>query len=83
MDGLVDEENPQVIIEPYGTLSAEMNGDELKPGAPIVIKSVTFQDKKEEGDTTSLEIMRKVRETKKARMAAARGMRPSERRADN
>jgi hypothetical protein len=77
-DGLEDQEHPKVIIEPYGTLSAEMTG-ELKPGAPIVIKSATFQDGKEEGDPTSLEIMRKIRETKRARIAAEKGMRPAER----
>ena len=73
-DGLEDQEHPKVIIEPYGTLSAEMTG-ELKPHAPIVIRSATFQDGKEEGDPTSLEIMRKIRETKRAE----RGMRPAER----
>jgi hypothetical protein len=76
-DGLEDEDNPKVIIEPYGTLSAEMTG-ELKRDTPIVIKSATFQDGKEEGDATSLEIMRKIRETKRARIAAERGMPPAE-----
>ena len=67
-DGLEDEEHPKVIIEPYGTLSAEMTG-ELRPGNPLMIKSATFQDGKEEGDPTSLEIMRKIREEKRARIA--------------
>jgi len=68
-DGLEDEEHPKVIIEPYGTLSAEMTG-ELTPGAPIVVASATFQDGKEEGDSTSLEIMRKIRKTKREQIAA-------------
>jgi hypothetical protein len=71
-DGLEDEEHPKVIIEPYGTLSAEMTG-ELKPGKPIVIASATFQDGKEEGDALSLEIMRKIRKTRSAQIAAERG----------
>lgn len=77
-DGLEDEEQPKVIIEPYGTLNAEMAG-ELKPGVPLVITSATFQEGKEEGEPTSLEIMRKIRETKKARIAAEKGIRPGER----
>ena len=68
-DGLEDEDHPKVIIEPYGTLSAEMTG-ELTPGAPIVVASATFQDGKEEGDATSLEFMREVRKTKRAQRAA-------------
>ena len=77
-DGLVDEQNPVVIIEPFGTLSAEMVG-ELKEGAPIVIKSAAFQDKKEEGDPLSLQMMRQVRQTDRARRAAERQMRLLER----
>jgi hypothetical protein len=77
-DGLEDEEHPKVVIEPYGILNAEMTG-ELKPGAPLVITSATFQDRNEEGDATSLEIMRKIRETKRAQMAAEKGTRPAER----
>lgn len=77
-DGLEDEEHPKVIIEPYGTLNAEMAG-ELRPGVPIVITSATFQGGTEEGDSTSLEIMRKIRETRRAQIAAERGMRPEER----
>jgi hypothetical protein len=77
-DGLEDEEHPKVIIEPYGILSAEMTG-ELKPGAPLVIASAMFHDGKEEGDARSLEIMRKIRETKRARIAAEKGTRPAER----
>jgi hypothetical protein len=72
-DGLEDEQHPKVIIEPYGTLSAEMAG-ELKPGVPIVIRSATFQSGKEEGDSTSLEIMRKIREAKRARIRTEREM---------
>lgn len=77
-DGLEDEEQPKVIIEPYGALSAEMTG-ELTPGKPIVIASATFQDGKEEGDALSLEMMRKTRKTIRARIEAERGMRPAER----
>lgn len=59
-DGLEDDENPTVIIKPYGTLSAEMSG-ELEPAKPIVITAAVFDDEKEEGVKTSLELMHKVR----------------------
>jgi len=77
-DGLEDEEHPKVIIEPYGTLSAEMTG-ELTPGAPIVVASATFQDGKEEGDATSLDFMRKVRKTERAQRAAEKKAQSAER----
>lgn len=66
-DGLEDDQNPRVIIEPYGTLSAEMAG-ELTPGHPIVITAAIFDDKKEEGDKTSLDRMHRIRARKKARL---------------
>jgi hypothetical protein len=76
-DGLEDGDHPKVIVEPYGMLSAEMTG-ELKPGAPLVIASATFTDGKEEGDAVSLDVMRRIRETKKARAAAEKAMRSAE-----
>lgn len=73
-DGLEDDENPTVIIEPYGTLSAEMSG-ELDPGKPIVITAAIFDDKKEEGEKSSLDLMHKVRLRQRAVLKArkARG----------
>lgn len=65
-DGLEDEDNPIVIIEPYGTLTAEMRG-ELTRDAPIVISAATFEDGTEEGDETSLKFMRKIRVRERAR----------------
>jgi hypothetical protein len=63
-DGLEDDENPTVIIEPYGSLTAEMSG-ELEAAKPIVITAAVFDDKKEEGVKASLELMHKVRARQK------------------
>jgi hypothetical protein len=68
-DGLEDEERPTVIIEPYGTLTAEMNG-ELTPGNPIVITAAIFDDGKEDGDKTSLTFMHKIRARQRAQLKA-------------
>ncbi|MGI8734697.1 MAG: hypothetical protein ACR2LM_15495 [Pyrinomonadaceae bacterium] len=68
-DGNEDEENPTVIIEPYGTLTAEMN-DELTRDAPIVIDAATFADGTEEGDETTLKFMHKIRVRERARHRA-------------
>jgi len=64
-DGLEDEENPTVIIEPHGTLAAEMFG-ELNPGKPIVITAAVFDDGKEEGQESSLKLMKRVRARQRA-----------------
>ena len=64
-DGLEDDENPTVIIEPYGTLPVEMSG-ELDPGNPIVVTAAVFNDNKEEGQESSLELMHKVRARQRA-----------------
>ena len=69
-DGLGDEEHPIVIIEPYGTLEAEMT--DLTRGAPIQISSATFQDGTEEGDKSSVELMQKLRARDRAQHKAAR-----------
>jgi hypothetical protein len=64
-DGLEDEENPTVVIEPYGTLPVEMAG-ELDPGNPIVITAAIFNDNKEEGQESSLDLMHKIRARQRA-----------------
>ena len=76
-DGLEDEENPTVIIEPYGTLTAEMN-DELTRDAPIVIDAATFEDGTEEGSELSLKFMRKIRARERARHKAEKARQPAE-----
>ncbi|MGH9960778.1 MAG: hypothetical protein ACREBC_27270, partial [Pyrinomonadaceae bacterium] len=68
-DGLEDDEKPTVIIEPYGIMSAEMNAG-LEPGKPIVITAAVFDDMKEEGRQTSLELMRKIRLRQRAILKA-------------
>jgi hypothetical protein len=71
-DGLEDDENPTVIIEPHSTLSAEMN-DELTPGHPIVITAAVFDDGKEEGEKSSLELMHRIRLRQRAMLKARKG----------
>lgn len=72
-DGLEDDENPKVIIEPYGTLSAEMN-DELTPGEPMVITAAVFQDGTEEGQEFSLDLLRKIRLRQRAVLKERKGI---------
>jgi hypothetical protein len=76
-DGLGDEEHPTVIIEPYGTLAAEMN-DELSPGLPIVLSGATFEDGTEEGSETSLKAIQRGRKHERARLKAEREGKPAE-----
>jgi hypothetical protein len=71
-DGLEDEENPTVVIEPYGTLPVEMTS-ELDPGNPLVITAAIFNDNKEEGQKTSLDLMHKVRARQRALLKAKKG----------
>ena len=71
-DGLEDDENPKVIIEPYGTLSAEMN-DELTPGEPMVITAAVFEDGTEEGQQSSLDLMHKIRLRQRALLKERKG----------
>ena len=59
-DGLDDEDNPKVVIEPHGVLSAEMS-DELNPDAPIEVSAATFSDGTEEGSDSSLRLMHAMR----------------------
>jgi hypothetical protein len=68
-DGLEDEDHPTVIIQPHGTLTAEMN-DELSPGIPIVITAATFEDGSEKGRESSVELMQKLRVRERARHKA-------------
>jgi len=71
-DGLEDDEKPTVVIEPYGTLPVEMTG-ELDPGNPIVITAAIFNDKKEEGEKSSLDLIHKVRARERALLKAKKG----------
>ena len=52
-DGLRDEQNPIVIVEPHGMYSVEWN-DDLTPGIPIVLTAAVFDDGGEEGDKVAL-----------------------------
>lgn len=77
-DGLEDEDNPTVIIEPHGKLKAVMY-DELTRDAPIVISSATFADGTEEGSETSVKRMQKLRARDRAKHRLQKEGQPTER----
>ncbi len=72
-DGLDDPDNPQVIIEPRGTIIMKMGLGEMLPGVPLVVSGATFADGGEEGEEWSLRAMRAVRTRRKAQREAQRG----------
>ena len=78
-DGLEDEDNPVVIIEPHSTLKAVMY-DELTRDAPIVISSATFADGSEEGSESSVKLMQRLRARDRAKHKAQKEGQPTERR---
>jgi hypothetical protein len=67
-NGLTDEDNPIVVIEPFGTTTIQMGFSEMTPGAPLIVSAVTYADKTEEGDEQSLRIMHKFRDSDKERL---------------
>jgi hypothetical protein len=69
-NGLTDEDNPIVVIEPHGTTKLQMTFSEMSPDAPLVVSAVVFGDYTEEGDADSLKIMRKIRERDKEKIKA-------------
>jgi hypothetical protein len=71
-NGLTDEDNPIVVIEPFGTITIQMGFSEMTPGAPLVVSAVTYGDKTEEGDEQSLRIMHKFRDSDKERLRIQR-----------
>lgn len=71
-DGMWDEENPTVVIEPHGTLTAEMKG-ELSPGNPIVITAAIYADGKEDGVESALYLMKRIRVRERERLRAEKG----------
>lgn len=60
-EGLLDPDNPRVVIPPYGTSKIEMSFSEMVPDAPLVVSAAVFADGSEEGDKWSLDAMRAVR----------------------
>jgi hypothetical protein len=71
-NGLTDEENPIVVIEPYGVTTVEMAFGAMSPNAPLVVSAVTYDDGTEEGDEESLRIMHKIRDHDRAKLQEAR-----------
>lgn len=61
-NGLTDEENPIVVIKPYGTTTIEMTFSEMSPDSPLVVSAATYSDGTEEGDELSLRLMHKLRD---------------------
>lgn len=77
-DGVYDEDNPIVVIEPFGTLEVEMN-DELLPGTPVVVSGAIFADGTEEGTETSLKALHRGRRHERARVKAEKAAKAAER----
>ena len=71
-DGLLDPDNPYVVIPPYSTKTLEMSFSEMVPDAPLVLSAAVFGDGSEEGDDWSRDAMRGVRDHRKALMRAER-----------
>lgn len=71
-NGLTDEQNPIVVIEPYNTTTLEMSFSEMTSDAPLVISAVTYADGTEEGDEKSLAIMHKIRARDRERLRSQR-----------
>jgi len=71
-NGLTDEQNPLVVVEPYNTTTLEMSFSEMTPDAPLVISAVTYADGTEEGDQKSLAIMHKIRERDREKLRSQR-----------
>lgn len=57
-DGLMDPENPKVVIPPFGTTTIEMSFSEMIPDAPLVVSAAEFADGTAEGEKWSLKAMR-------------------------
>src|ERR1700704_2633470 len=56
--GLSDEEHPIIVMKPHATTTIRMNFGEMTFGAPLVVSAVTYADETEEGDESSLQLMR-------------------------
>jgi hypothetical protein len=77
-DGTYDEDNPIVVIGPYGTLEAEMS-EEMSPGTAIVVSGAVFADGTEEGTETSLKAIHRGRKHERARVKADKEAKLAER----
>lgn len=75
-DGLNVEGEPQVVIEPHGTITMNMLLSNLDGRYPIVLSAGGFADGSEEGDESILESIRYRREHDKAKRAAGKGVKP-------
>jgi hypothetical protein len=71
-NGLTDEKNPIVVIEPFGTTVITMTFGAMTYGADLVVSAVTYADGTDEGDEESLRGMHSVREHDKAMLNAVR-----------
>ncbi|MET0752200.1 MAG: hypothetical protein ABWZ66_02455 [Pyrinomonadaceae bacterium] len=54
-----DDEQPSIIIQPYGTYQISFPISNVMPGSPIRIAGVIYADGGEDGDQTTLKSMRK------------------------
>jgi hypothetical protein len=58
---------PTVIIKPHGIFKMEMPFSYVRPGAPIKVGGVMYDDETEEGDEVTLKSMRKHKELRKSK----------------
>jgi hypothetical protein len=72
-NGLSDPDNPQIVIEPYGTAKIDMPLSNLDAQYPIVLSAAVFADNSEDGDESVLIHMRAVRSRDKAMRDAEKG----------
>lgn len=75
-DGLDVDGEPQVVIEPRGTITMNMPLANLDGRFPIILSAAGFADMTEEGEESVLEYMRDVRVRGKAERAAKKGAKP-------
>ena len=61
VDGLLDPDNPQVVIAPFGTITLHMSFTEMIPNAPLAISAAEFADGTSEGDKAALRELRAAR----------------------
>jgi hypothetical protein len=72
-NGLVDPDNPHVVIPAYGTKTLEMNLSEMTPGCSLMVSGVTYGDGGEEGLPETLASMHSIRARDKAEQEAKKG----------
>ncbi len=71
IDGMADSNRPQILIPPHSLKTFDWAIGSIMESNPITIAAASFSDGTEEGDTKSLEMMKRSRERSKAKRDAA------------